>query len=176
MKLFGLQCLVGAITLLTAAWLGHYLTLWSLRGMEVIPESHDEKQGRISKWIGVCERVVVALLTMCGSMALTVFVFATKAGLVSIRVGGEKEGSRRTTTEYILIGTLTSYFFGLLAGMAGWRGQTALQTYFDRKPRQFQVQAASLLSPVALPKADTKQAPTPAASPAKKAHEANGPR
>lgn len=174
MKLFALQCLVGAITLFTAAWLGHYLTLWSLNGMEVIPDSHDEKQRRVSKWIGVCERVVVALLAMCGSMALTVFVFATKAGLVSIRVGEEKEGTRRATTEYILIGTLTSYFFGLLAGMAGWRGQTALQTHFDRKTQECLVQAAPTPSPAVPLKVEPKNTPAPAATPAGKAHEANG--
>ena len=78
-------------------------------------------------WIGITERAVVALLTMCGAAMVTVFVFATKAALMGTRIDDKDDhAKKREATEYILIGTLASYFFGLLFGLGGWRAQKAL--------------------------------------------------
>lgn len=133
MKLFLLQSGIGAATVLLAAVAGHYLTDAFLARSGMYPDQHDEidkrlkrdkRQREISKWIGITERIVVAMLTMCNAIAVTVFVFATKAAVMAARLDGiEDKAEKRRTTEYVLIGTMASYFFGMLFGLLGYRAQ-----------------------------------------------------
>lgn len=128
---FLLKSLVVLGTLFLTAWGGHQLTYRFLTLTGLFPPNHDEKQQRISMWIGISERLVVSVLTMFGAIVVTVFVFATKAAVMSTRLDGVTKEEKRQTTEFIFIGTLVSYLFGMLFGLAGQASLDAISKAYS---------------------------------------------
>ena len=114
-----LKAAVVIATILCAAGIGHLLTIGFLRCIKLIPAVVDERLRRLSLWIGIIERSVVALLILFGAISATVFIFATKAVIMAHRFEHHDQPNKQQLTEYVLIGTLTSYFFALLFGLAG---------------------------------------------------------
>jgi len=111
-----LKALIAVAVLSASAFLGHYLVILILQRTLVI------KREAASKWIGVFERAIITLLVLAGSIPTTVFVFAAKVAVMHFRV--KEHPDPKSFTEYVLLGTLISYFVALLFGFMGrffWR-------------------------------------------------------
>ncbi len=67
------------------------------------------------KWIGMLERALIYVFVLGSQYAAIGFLVAAKSIL---RFGEVKESSNRMDAEYIIIGTLASFLFALLSGLA----------------------------------------------------------
>lgn len=111
-----LKTLLAIVAVVASAAFGHYLVVFALQRTLVV------KREAASKWIGVFERAIVTLLVLAGSISTTVFVFAAKVAVMHFRV--KEHPDPKGFTEYVLLGTLISYFVALLFGFGGrflWR-------------------------------------------------------
>jgi len=111
-----LKALLAVVVITASAFLGHYLVVLVLQRTLVV------KREAASKWIGVFERAIITLLVLAGSISTTVFVFAAKVAVMHFRV--KEHSDPKSFTEYVLLGTLISYFVALLFGFVGrffWR-------------------------------------------------------
>jgi hypothetical protein len=106
------QPVVVVLSILMAALIGHWLTVFVIKRVRLSRPG----AGRSSVWIGVFERAVIASMVMAGATAATVFIFASKTAVISYRLG---EKGHREFTEYVIVGTLISYFFALAFGFLG---------------------------------------------------------
>jgi hypothetical protein len=106
------QPVIVVLPVFMSAWIGHHLTLSSIKRLDLVRPGG----GSSSKWIGVFERAVISSMVMAGATAATVFIFASKAALMSYRLGGK---GKKEFTEYVIIGTLISYLVALMFGYLG---------------------------------------------------------
>lgn len=67
------------------------------------------------RWIGMLERALIYIFVLGGQYASIGFLVAAKSIL---RFGEVKESRNRMDAEYIIIGTLASFLFALLTGLA----------------------------------------------------------
>ena len=67
------------------------------------------------RWIGMLERALIYIFVLSGQYASIGFLVAAKSIL---RFGEVKESRNRMDAEYIIIGTLASFLFALLTGLA----------------------------------------------------------
>lgn len=109
------KVLVTALTIVLAVSLGHFLVIASLRIANI--KVKDERGG-VVRWIGYFERALVVLFVCLGLTAQTVFIFAVKAAVLGYRLPTDKD-EQRNMAEYMLLGTMVSYFFALVIGLCG---------------------------------------------------------
>lgn len=109
-----LKVLIGSITILASALIGH-LFVWLFFKMANIKVQDDNGTG---KWLGFFERALVALFVCLGLISQTVFIFAVKAAVLGYRLPDDKE-HRKNIAEYMLLGTMISYFVALIIGLCG---------------------------------------------------------
>ena len=113
--IFDKRVLITALTVILAVSLGHFLVLASLKIANI--KIRDERGG-VVRWIGYFERALVALFVCLGLTAQTVFIFAVKAAVLGYRLPTDKD-EQRNMAEYMLLGTMVSYFFALVIGLCG---------------------------------------------------------
>ena len=111
------------VTEFAAAFVGHYLVIGALHAAGAGKHVGD----RAGRWIGYLERILIATFAFMGLTSQTVFIFATKAAVISYRIPKSADAKeQKSSAEYMLIGSMASYFVGLLFGLLGH----ALRTYF----------------------------------------------
>jgi hypothetical protein len=103
--------LVAAI--LMAIYFGHYLVRKILAFA-----GYGGPHEKAAMWIGFLERALVSMFAFLGMGAATVFIFAVKVGIMSYRIL-PTDSDKKRTSEYMLIGTMTSYFMGMVFGYFG---------------------------------------------------------
>lgn len=108
------KVLIGVTTILVSALIGH-LFVWIFFKIANI-KAQDENG--IGKWLGFFERALVALFVCLGLVSQTVFIFAVKAAVLGYRLPDDKE-HRKHMAEYMLLGTMISYFVALVIGLCG---------------------------------------------------------
>src|SRR3989338_11205989 len=106
--------LIAALTIISSAVGGHLL-FWIFFKMAKI-KSHDDNG--TGKWLGYFERALVALFACIGLASQTVFIFAVKAAVLGYRLPEDKD-HRKHVAEYMLLGTMISYFIALCIGLLG---------------------------------------------------------
>lgn len=110
--------LLFVIVILTAVFLGHFLTLGVIK---LVPESSG-KGDPIGKWIGYLERALIATFVFLGLVKETVFIFAIKSAIISFRLPKEGDAEwrvRKGIAEHMLVGTMASYFWALIIALIG---------------------------------------------------------
>ncbi len=108
------KLLVATLTILVAA-IGGHLLFWIFFKAARIKSRDDDGTG---KWLGYFERALVALFACLGLVSQTVFIFAVKAAVLGYRLPEDKE-HRKHVAEYMLLGTMISYFIALCIGILG---------------------------------------------------------
>lgn len=113
---FDLKSQIGVLTVLVAAFVGHFLfrLLFWMAQIEI-----NDANGN-GKWLGFFERALIALFVFLNFIPQTVFIFAIKAAILSYRLP-DKKHERRNISEYMLLGTMISYFIALCIGLVGLR-------------------------------------------------------
>ena len=112
------KILIVALTVLVASAGGHLL-FWiffkaaKIRAPIKVPDDNDT-----GKWLGYFERALVALFACLGLASQTIFIFAVKAAVMGYRLPEGKE-HRKEMAEYMLLGTMISYFIALCIGILG---------------------------------------------------------
>ncbi|MBU1863908.1 MAG: hypothetical protein KKH94_09620 [Candidatus Omnitrophica bacterium] len=106
--------LIAALTILVAAIGGHLLFWLFIKTANIKSPSDDG----IGKWLGYFERALVALFICLGLISQTVFIFAVKAAVLGYRLPDDKD-HRKHIAEYMLLGTMISYFVALIVGICG---------------------------------------------------------
>lgn len=112
------KVLVVALTVLIAVLGGHFLfsVFFKLAKIKApIKTAHDHAVG---KWLGYFERALVALFVCLGFVSQTIFIFAVKAAVIGYRLPEDKN-HQKDWAEYMLLGTMISYFIGLVIGLFG---------------------------------------------------------
>ncbi|MFP3915896.1 MAG: hypothetical protein ACLFWM_13540 [Actinomycetota bacterium] len=98
-------------------------TNWAIRSLlrriRVAPTPGSEGAGR---WIGILERSIIFLLVAGGEAGAAGLVVAAKAILRFPEIAGDES---HLSAEYVLIGSLASWLFAILAGL-GVRGMWAI--------------------------------------------------
>ncbi len=108
------RILIATLTILVSAFGGHFL-FWLFYKAAKIKIHNDNGTG---KWLGYCERALVALFACLGLVSQTVFIFAIKAAVLGYRLPEDKD-HRKDVVEYMLLGTMISYFIALCIGIFG---------------------------------------------------------
>jgi len=108
------KVLISAITIIAAALIGHVFVLLFLK----IAGNQVKDDNGIGKWLGFFERALVSLFVCLGLISQTVFIFAVKAAVLGYRLPDDKE-HRKKVAEYMLLGTMVSYFAALIIGLCG---------------------------------------------------------
>lgn len=108
------RILIAALTILVAA-IGGHLLFWIFFKIAKI-KSHDDNG--TGKWLGYFERALIALFACLGLVSQTVFIFAVKAAVMGYRLPEGKD-HRKNVAEYMLLGTMISYFIALCIGILG---------------------------------------------------------
>ncbi len=104
------------VACLGASLFGHWIVIGLLKLIPSMPKSHEDG----SKWIGFCERALIALFVCLGFVKETVFIFAIKAAAIPFRISKDAAHEhQKKTVEYMLIGTMISYFVALFLGLIG---------------------------------------------------------
>jgi hypothetical protein len=91
------------------------LLVWIFFKIAKIKVQDDNETG---KWLGFFERALVALFVCLGLVSQTVFIFAVKAAVLGYRLPDDKD-DRKHMAEYMLLGTMISYFVALIIGLCG---------------------------------------------------------
>ena len=101
---------------LVASLVGHVIIVGLLKLIPTFPKQHDSG----AKWIGYCERALVAIFVCLGLIKETIFIFGIKAAVISYRIPKDAEHKhQKELVEYMLVGTLLSYFVALFLGLIG---------------------------------------------------------
>lgn len=108
------RVLIAALTILVAA-IGGHLLFWIFFKAAKIKSDDDNGPG---KWLGYFERALIALFACLGLASQTVFIFAVKAAVLGYRLPEDKD-HRKHVAEYMLLGTMISYFIALCIGILG---------------------------------------------------------
>lgn len=108
------KVLISAITVIASALIGHIFVWLFLK----IAGNQVKDNNSIGKWLGFFERALVSLFVCLGFVYQTVFIFAVKAAVLGYRLPDDKE-HRKNMAEYMLLGTMISYFVALLIGLCG---------------------------------------------------------
>lgn len=108
------KVLIAGATILISAVGGHLL-FWLFFNSAKIKAQDEDGTG---KWIGYSERALVTLFVCLGLIAQTVFIFAVKAAVMGYRLPEDKD-RRKKVAEYMLLGTMISYFLALIIGLCG---------------------------------------------------------
>ncbi len=113
--IFDGKVLIIVSTVALAVSLGHFLVaaFFKIANIQV-----KDERGGVVRWIGYFERALVALFVCLGLTAQTVFIFAVKAAVLGYRLPADKD-EQRNMAEYMLLGTMISYFFALVIGLCG---------------------------------------------------------
>ncbi|MBP7795161.1 MAG: hypothetical protein KA059_00070 [Elusimicrobiales bacterium] len=101
---------------LGASLIGHVIVVSLLNLIPTTSKQYDSG----SKWIGFCERALIAIFVCLGLIKETIFIFAVKTAVISFRVPknvGYKH--QKELVEYMLVGTMISYFVALFLGLIG---------------------------------------------------------
>ena len=103
--------LIVFITMPCSWFIKMFITRWSPH-----TELHDDDSlQNAGKFIGILERLLVFVFVVMGHWEAVGFLLAAKS---VFRFGDLKDSKDRKLTEYILIGTLTSFGIAILCGMA----------------------------------------------------------
>ena len=80
------------------------------------PSDAQKKSGlnNAGKWIGVLERILILTFIIVNEFSAIGFLLAAKS---VFRFGDLKNDSEHKKTEYIIIGTLLSFVFGIATGL-----------------------------------------------------------
>ncbi len=113
MKTFFLSALI--VTL--AGALGHLFTIIILQLTGIKHPLPTQERLAASKWIGILERMIVALLVISGHVGESVFLFALKAGVMIYRT--PDNSNKSDFADYVMVGTMASYLVGLGFGFFG---------------------------------------------------------
>ena len=108
------KVLIAGLTILISAAGGHLL-FWLFFNTAKIKAQDEDGTG---KWIGYFERALVTLFVCLGLTAQTVFIFAVKAAVIGYRLPEDKD-RRKKVAEYMLLGSVVSYFLALIIGLCG---------------------------------------------------------
>jgi uncharacterized membrane protein len=108
------RILIAALTILVSAIGGHLLFWIFFKAAKI--KSHDDNG--TGKWLGYFERALVTLFVCLGLTSQTVFIFAVKAAVMGYRLPEDKD-HRKHMAEYMLLGTMISYFIALVIGFCG---------------------------------------------------------
>ncbi len=108
------KVLISAVTVIASALIGHVFVWLFLK----IAGNQIKDNDGIGKWLGYFERALVALFACLGLVSQTVFIFAVKAAVLGYRLPDDKE-HRKHVAEYMLLGTMISYFVALCIGILG---------------------------------------------------------
>lgn len=108
------RILIAALTILVAAVGGHLLFWIFIKVAKIITPDNNG----IVKWLGYFERALIALFVCLGLASQTVFIFAVKAAVLGYRLPEDKD-HRKHMAEYMLLGTMISYFIALVIGFCG---------------------------------------------------------
>jgi len=108
------KVLISAITVIASALVGHVF-VWAF--LRIVGNQVKDNTG-IGKWLGFFERALVSLFVCLGLISQTVFIFAIKAAVLGYRLPDDKE-DRKKIVEYMLLGTMISYFAALIIGLCG---------------------------------------------------------
>lgn len=113
------EILISAVTVIASAFIGHVF-VWLF--LKVAGNQIKDNSGT-GKWLGFFERALVSLFVCLGLISQTVFIFAVKAAVLGYRLPEDKE-HRKNMAEYMLLGTMISYFVALIIGLCGrwWIG------------------------------------------------------
>ena len=108
------RILITVLAILVAAVGGHLL-FWIFFKAAKLKAHGDDGSG---KWLGYFERALVVLFVCLGLISQTVFIFAVKAAVLGYRLPENKD-HRKDVVEYMLLGTMISYFIALCIGIFG---------------------------------------------------------
>jgi hypothetical protein len=108
------KILIAVATILISAVGGHLL-FWLFFNTAKIKAQEEDGTG---KWIGYFERALITLFVCLGLASQTIFIFAVKAAVMGYRLPEDKE-RRKKVAEYMLLGTMISYFSALVIGLCG---------------------------------------------------------
>ncbi len=108
------KILISAITVVASALIGHAFVWLFLK----IAGNQVKDSNGTGKWLGFFERALVSLFVCLGLISQTVFIFAVKAAVLGYRLPDDKE-HRKNVAEYMLLGTMISYFVALVIGLCG---------------------------------------------------------
>lgn len=105
---------ISAITVIASALIGHIFVWLFLK----IAGNQVKDDNGTGKWLGFFERALISLFVCLGLISQTVFIFAVKAAVLGYRLPDDKE-NRKNVAEYMLLGTMISYFAALIIGLCG---------------------------------------------------------
>lgn len=80
-----------------------------------VTSATDETLADAGRWIGIFERILILTFVLNNQFGAIGFLIAAKSIL---RFNNKDEESARKETEYVLVGTLISYAFSILTGLA----------------------------------------------------------
>jgi hypothetical protein len=80
-----------------------------------LDESNRSTLSQAGLYIGILERIFTFVAVLMGSLSIIGFLLAAKS---VFRYGDLRKSDDRTLTEYVLIGTLLSFLFAFLTGLA----------------------------------------------------------
>ena len=83
------------------------------KGEGIAIEANDSLQ-KAGQWIGYLERTLILTFMLVNQIAAVGFLFAAKS---IFRVGDLRPGRNLKMTEYVLIGTFSSFFIAIIAGI-----------------------------------------------------------
>jgi len=114
------KILIVVLTILIAAAGGHLLFWIFLKASRIKTPMKTSDDGNVGKWLGYFERALVALFVCLGLVSQTIFIFAVKAAVIGYRLPEDKN-HRKNMAEYMLLGTMISYFIALAIGLIGMK-------------------------------------------------------
>ena len=109
-----LYCLAYSLVIFPAGYLISKATKRWQREMRLGPERPDESLDKAGEWIGWLERVLVLSFILIGEFSAIGFLIAAK----SILRFNSVMHSERKQSEYVLVGTLMSFSFAVIVGLA----------------------------------------------------------
>lgn len=105
---------ISVITVMASAFIGHVFVWIFLK----VAGNQIKDNNETGKWLGFFERALISLFVCLGLISQTVFIFAVKAAVLGYRLPDDKE-HRKNMAEYMLLGTMISYFVALIIGLCG---------------------------------------------------------
>ncbi len=112
------KILIAGLTVLVAAAGGHLLFWIFFKAAKIKAPIKTSDVNDTGKWLGYFERALVALFACLGFASQTIFIFAVKAAVMGYRLPDDKD-HKKEMAEYMLLGTMISYFIALCIGILG---------------------------------------------------------
>ena len=113
-KIWGLVLAYTLVSVPAGVFIGKLTGKWATELEE--PSAAQKKSGlnNAGKWIGVLERILILTFIIVNEFSAIGFLLAAKS---VFRFGDLKNDSEHKKTEYIIIGTLLSFVFGIATGL-----------------------------------------------------------